>query len=127
MNKSLECQHCGAPLNVKGAQARTVECAYCGTTAVLEPELHKVIARNTRAFAVKLYRALSTSFTGEELQDLIVRLNEVLPPPYALDVDNLAGNNNVAKARELVTWCQRRGVLQQLVETALVIRPSLDI
>ena len=127
MSISLKCQHCGAPFAAQGLQSRAVECAYCGVTTVLEPEARAIVVEDTRAFASKLYKAISANFDVEELQDLVVRLGEVLPVPYTLDYGNLGGNNKLSKARELVLWCRRRDLLQTLVDVVLEMRPFLEL
>lgn len=127
MNTSLKCQHCGAPFDVKGLQARAVECTYCGVTTVLAPEVRSIIAEDSRTFVGKPHKAISANFDVEELRNLVVRLDEVLAPPYTLDYDNLGGNNNIGKSRELVLWCRRRGLLQTLVDVILEARPSLEL
>lgn len=127
MNTSLKCRHCGAPFDVKRLQSRTVKCAYCGVTTVLESEIRSIVAQDTRTFVGKLYKAISANFNIEELRNLVVRLDETLMPPYTLDFDNLGGNNNIGKSRELVLWCRRRKLLQTLVDVVLEVRPSLEL
>jgi DNA-directed RNA polymerase subunit RPC12/RpoP len=127
MRTSFKCQHCGAPFDATDLQSRAVECAYCGVTTVLEPEARAIVVEDTRAFASKLYKAIGANFDVEELQNLVVRLGEVLPAPYTLDYGNLGGDNKLSKSRELVLWCRRRGLLQTLVDGVLEVRPSLEL
>jgi hypothetical protein len=61
------------------------------------------------------------------MQDLVVQLNAELPAPYRLQYDDVPGNSQKSKARELVLWCQRRKVLQELVDVVLSVRPSAEL
>ena len=123
----VKCSNCGAPLNVKGHESNVVRCDYCGTDTVLEREARTVVAENSRQFTVKLMRALVDNFDLDEIRDLVVRLNAVLPEPYSLEYENVSGSSDIAKSRELVLWCSRRNLLQLLVDTVLSMRPSIDL
>jgi hypothetical protein len=123
----VKCSNCGAPLNVKGHESNVVRCDYCGTDTVLEREARAVVAENSRQFTVKLMRALVDNFDLDEIRDLVVRLNAVLPEPYSLEYENMSGSSDIAKSRELVLWCSRRNLLQLLVDTVLSMRPSIDL
>ena len=123
----VKCSNCGAPLNVKGHESNVVRCDYCGTDTMLEGRSRTVVAEDSRQFTLKLMRAIVDNLNLDEIRDLVVRLNAALPKPYSLEYENLSGNSDIAKARELVLWCQRRRLLQLLVDTLLSVRPSLDL
>jgi len=123
----VKCGNCGAPLDVKGCKSDVVRCDYCGTDTMLETKTRTVVAEDSRQFAVKLMKAIVDNFDLDEIRDLVVRFNSALPEPYSLEYENLSGSSDIAKARELVLWCQRRRLLQLLVDTLLFIRPSLGL
>ena len=123
----VKCSNCGAPLNVKGHEANVVRCDYCGTDTMLEGRSRTVVAEDSRQFAGKLMRAIVDNLNLDEIQDLVIRLDGALPEPYRLEYENLSGSSDIAKARELVLWCQRRRLLQLLVDTVLSVRPSIDL
>jgi DNA-directed RNA polymerase subunit RPC12/RpoP len=123
----VKCSNCGAPLDVKGRESDIVRCDYCGTDTMLETKARTVVAEDSRQFAVKLMKAIVDNLDLDEIRDLVVRLNAALPEPYSLEYENLSGSSDIAKARELVLWCQRRRLLQLLVDTLLSVRPSLDL
>lgn len=56
-------------------------------------------------------------FNAEELADLCFRLG--------VQVENLAGTTNAAKARELTDYCRRHGRLEQLVAKCRELRPHV--
>jgi hypothetical protein len=70
---------------------------------------------------------MADGFTLAELQDLVVDLNGRLPAGYSLNYDDIGGETVRGKTRELVLWCQRRNVLQTLVEAVQAVRPTIDV
>jgi transcription elongation factor Elf1 len=127
MSKELRCQSCGASLNVKEQRSNIIQCDYCGTECVVEIRGSFGKVDYGRQFVSKLYRAIDSHFTENEMRDLVVELNGKLMAPYFVDYDDLAGGGQRAKARELVQWCQRRKLLQELVDAVHSIRPSIKI
>jgi len=123
----VKCSNCGAPLDVKGRESDVVRCDYCGTDTMLETKARTVVAEDSRQFTLKLMRAIVDNFDLDEIRDLVVRLNAVLPEPYSLEYENMSGSSDIAKSRELVLWCSRRNLLQLLVDTVLSMRPSIDL
>ncbi len=67
----------------------------------------------------KLRRVLAARFGEEDLRDLCFSLG--------IDYDDLGGDGAKSKARELVTYCDRRKCIQKLVETALKLRPDVEL
>ena len=61
--------------------------------------------------------ALDSGYSDSELRDLCLELN--------LDYEDLPGEGQAAKARELVLFCKRRGLLAALVERVMRDRPHL--
>lgn len=61
--------------------------------------------------------ALDNGYSDGELRDLCLELN--------LDYEDLPGDGQAAKARELVLYCKRRGLLAALVERVMRDRPHL--
>ena len=61
--------------------------------------------------------ALDNGYSDGELRDLCLELN--------LDYEDLPGDGQAAKARELVLFCKRRGLLAALVERVMRDRPHL--
>ena len=127
MVTELGCQNCGATLDVKGQRSGVIRCSYCGSDNVLDPEVRSVIAEDSFKFASRVARAMDDSFSLDELKDLVVRLNEALPAGYTLDYEDIPGPTQKNKVRELVQWCRRRKVLQPLVDTILLMRPTMDL
>jgi len=123
----VKCSNCGAPLDVRGCESDVVRCDYCGTDTMLETKARTVMAEDSRQFTMKLMRAIVDNFDLDEIRDLVIRFDVALPEPYRLEYENLSGDNDIAKARELVLWCQRRRLLQLLVDTVLSIRPSIEL
>ncbi len=64
-----------------------------------------------------LWQALDKGYSLAELQDLCFELE--------IDYEDLPGEGQSAKARELVTYCKRRGLLAALVERVIRDRPHL--
>ena len=127
MSEPLKCKGCGAPLVVKGQHLNIVRCDYCGTDNVLTGEARTVVADDSLQFAVKLYKAIANNFDLDGIRDLVESLKDKLSAPHRLDYENLPGSRNLDKARELVQWCQRRRLLQPLVDTVLSVQPSIDL
>lgn len=63
---------------------------------------------------VQLSDQISEYFNAEELADLCFRLD--------IRYDNLAGNTNAARARELTDYCRRHGRLDELVAMCRQLR-----
>lgn len=68
---------------------------------------------------VTLRRALDDGYNDSELRDLCFELG--------IDYDDLSGDNQSAKARELVSYAMRRNLLARLVEHVMRDRPHLLI
>jgi len=64
----------------------------------------------------QLWRAICQAFDDEELKTLCFDLG--------LDYDALRGDGKDARARELVTWHERRGALMALVRAVQKQRPN---
>lgn len=64
-----------------------------------------------------LWQALDKGYSLAELQDLCFELD--------IDYEDLPGEGQSAKARELVSYCKRRGLLAALVERVIRDRPHL--
>lgn len=67
--------------------------------------------------AMTLYKALDVGYSDSELRDLCLELE--------VDYDDLPGQGQAAKARDLVLHCQRRGLLATLVACVMRDRPLL--
>ena len=65
-----------------------------------------------------LQRNLEASFNLDELRGLCFEL--------AINFENLGGDTLRIKTIELVSYCQRRRLLSQLVEVCLKLRPEID-
>jgi tetratricopeptide (TPR) repeat protein len=77
------------------------------------------ITNVTRQFDVmSLHRGLIEYFNEEELRDLCFRLD--------VDYDDLPGVGKAGKARELVTYHERRGILPKLAAMCRQLRPNVD-
>lgn len=128
MSREFRCQSCGASLNVReqGAEG-IVRCDYCGTDCVVEVRGGSRKAEYNREFVSRLHRAIDNHFTEEETRDLVFELSGALPAASRIEYDDLAGRGQGAKARELVLWCQRRSLLQELVDVVYSVRPSIEM
>jgi hypothetical protein len=127
MTEELRCQSCGAWLEVAKDGAEIVQCAYCGGTVRIKASAQAVQAEYSRQFTSRLYRAIDESFNTEEMKELVVLLNGKLSGPYRLDYDDIPGNNQRSKALALVQWCERRMILQDLVDVLVSFRPTISL
>ena len=127
MTDPLTCQNCGAPLSVVDQGSAVVRCTYCGTDHAVAIPSSVPKADYSRQFTASLFRAISRRFTEAELKDLVLQLNAVLSEPYHLTYDDLTGEEKRSKARELVMWCERRRLLQELLDLIYAVRPSFQI
>jgi uncharacterized Zn finger protein (UPF0148 family) len=127
MTEELRCQSCGAWLEVGKKGTEIVQCAYCGGTVKIKASEQAVQAEYSRQFTTRLYRAIDESFTTEEMKELVVLLNGKLSGPYRLDYDDIPGNNQRSKALALVQWCERRMILQDLVDVVVSFRPTISL
>ncbi|HRN69038.1 MAG TPA: hypothetical protein PLD89_13010 [Promineifilum sp.] len=66
---------------------------------------------------VQLRQALDDGYNDSEMRDLCFELN--------IDYEDLPGDGQSAKARELVLYARRHGLLAQLVEKVMQDRPQL--
>jgi len=66
---------------------------------------------------VQLRQALDDGYNDSELRDLCFELG--------IDYEDLPGDGQSAKARELVLYARRHGLLAQLVEKVMRERPQL--
>jgi DNA-directed RNA polymerase subunit RPC12/RpoP len=122
-----KCTGCGAALELGVRRAAIVRCPYCGTNHVLPQPTRQSVVKHTHQVTVQLVRAIAEDFTLAELRDLIVDLNGRLPAPYQVSYDDIGGTTISGKARELVLWCQRRNVLDALIEAVRTVRPTIDL
>lgn len=67
---------------------------------------------------IALLKILRDIFNVSELQDLCLELG--------VDYDNLAGSSKADKARELLLYCERRGLSDQLVHISYQQRPNIN-
>jgi hypothetical protein len=123
----LQCKSCFAPLNTKKQHSNIITCEYCQTENVLSQEVRQVRAEYSHRFRVRLYEAISFSFgTMDDLRDLIIRLDGQIEH-HRVDFESLSGSNTKMKSLELVGWCYRRTLLQELIDVALSLRPGMDL
>lgn len=122
----LKCKGCGAALEPGVSRTAIIRCPYCGTSNVLPSSVRQSVVKLTHQVAVQLARDMADNFTLTELQDLIVDLNGRLPAHYRVNYDDIGGETIRGKTRELVLWCQRRNMLQALIEAIQAARPTID-
>jgi hypothetical protein len=75
-------------------------------------------ARDDPEYRTKLRELLTNHFDDEELRTLCFDLG--------IDYDDLRGEGKASKARELVTYLERRGRIDDLVEIGKRVRPRLE-
>lgn len=122
----LQCKACYAPLEAKKQHSNIVKCEFCGTENVLSREIRTVVVEHSQKFMVRLYGAIYHDFGSmDEMRHLITLLNGEIEP--YLNFENIAGDTAQRKALELVQWCYRRYLLQDLVNVCLSLRPNMDI
>ena len=80
-------------------------------------ETHYKSSKSTFYSNSVLYSVLTERFDLEEFKTLCFHLN--------INFDNLNGNNLSAKSRELISYCRRRKILKNLVESMVNLRPDL--
>lgn len=66
----------------------------------------------------KLYKILTDRFNDDELRTLCFALG--------IDYDNLRGDGKSGKARELITYLERRNEIPQLIEIGKQLRPDIS-
>jgi len=66
----------------------------------------------------ELYQLLCNHFDENELRDLCFRLD--------VDYESLQGTGKGNKARDLITYLERRSLIPQLIQVGNVIRPDID-
>jgi len=69
-------------------------------------------------FRADLRRKVATYFNDDEIKSLCFDLG--------IEYENLAGETREAKARELVTYCERTSQVSQLANRCRELRPSVD-
>ena len=126
MNKSLRCQNCGAALHVSQQQSGLIRCDYCGTDTGVEVTANPAQVGYSRQFISRLRKLIDEHFTEEEMRELVARLDAALTAPYRIQYDDLPGRSQSSKALELVKWCERRQLLQTLVDVVHAMRPSIE-
>ena len=72
---------------------------------------------NGEANQLTLRRALDDGYNGDELRDLCFELG--------IDYEDLPGETQSAKARELVLYAKRHNLVAQLVAMVIAARPHL--
>jgi uncharacterized Zn finger protein (UPF0148 family) len=127
MNRSLRCQNCGAALHVSQQKSGLIRCDYCETDTVVEVRANPVQAEYSRQFTSRLRKLIDEYFTEDEMRDLVAQLDAVLTAPYRIQYDDLPGRSQSSKALELVKWCERRQLLQALVDVVHAMRPSIEL
>ena len=80
---------------------------------MVSPEL----ADNSLTITHQLNDVLLQYFSLGELTDLAWDLN--------IDIDDIQGKTKSSKARELISYCQRRGILEELMRAVQVRRPFI--
>jgi formylglycine-generating enzyme required for sulfatase activity len=75
------------------------------------------MTQGNRAFKIRLHRILDGRFDDEELKTLCMFLD--------VEYDDLRGEGQEAKARELIKYLERRGQLSRLVEVGQELRPEI--
>ena len=123
----LQCVSCYAPLDATNQHKSLIVCGYCGTENALGDDLRSIRAEYSHRFRVRLINAIEFSFGSlDEIKYLIIQLDGYLEG-YRVDYDNLSGSTIRMKSMELVQWCYRRGLLQELVDVCLQLRPRMEI
>ena len=69
-------------------------------------------------FRTDLRNKITASFNDDEIRSLCFDLG--------IEYENLVGETREAKARELVTYCERTGQVSQLANRCRELRPSVD-
>jgi hypothetical protein len=90
-------------------------------------ELQAVKRGHTPLNPVNLIQILDTRFDTEEVRSLCFELHTRHPDRMthpSLDYDSLSGQGKAAKVRELVLYCQRRGMLVELYTIICEQRPD---
>lgn len=128
-SEAMLCASCFAPLSVKDQHSNIIRCEYCGAEHVLDRNVRVVMAEDSHAFAVRLAYAISDSFSSwNDMQELISLYSAEPGVVYhRLSFDNISGNTVRNKALELAMWAKRRGLLQELVDVAISLRPYIDL
>jgi len=67
----------------------------------------------------KLRKAITDHFTIDELKTLCFDLH--------IEYENLDGETRQAKVRELVSYCERTGLMASLLDAVQAMRPNLDL
>lgn len=74
-----------------------------------------------------LLQILDKYYNDEELKDLCFRLADEYQAAADLQYDNLGGEGKADKARELIRYMERRGLLRELALTIQVERPDVAV
>ena len=67
---------------------------------------------------VRLRNGITRHFSDNELQSLCFDLG--------IEYDNLPGDDRESKVRELIGYCERRGMLSKLIETCYQLRSNVE-
>lgn len=123
----LQCRSCYAPLEATKQHSKIVVCRFCGTENVLSDDIRRVVADDSHRFRVELTKAIQFHFGSlDELRQLTYTLDGELDG-HRLEYDNIRGSTVSIKSIELVEWCFRRRLLQELVDVCLELRPRMEI
>lgn len=121
----LQCQNCFAPLNVKGATSGIIVCDFCGTQNAMPSEVRRIQADDSHGFVVALLRAMQGQVSLSDVQLICPIISGRVR--FTVDFENLGGSGANDKKRELILLCQRRGILQELVDALLEVNPRFEV
>lgn len=123
--QELRCQNCFAPLDVSGSNRGIVRCDFCGTDNAMPSDVRRVQAEDSHVFVAALIRAITDQASMSDINTFCVSLSG--RARMRIDFDDLAGDGKPSKARELVLWCRRRGLLQELFDAILDVNPRFEL
>ena len=123
--QELRCQNCFAALDVSGSSRGIIRCGYCGTDNAMPSDVRKVQAEDSQVFVMALLEAIKNQSSLSDINSVCVTLSG--RARLRIDYDDLPGSGKPDKARELVLYCRRRGLLQELVDAILDVNPRFEI
>ena len=130
--EQLLCPNCTGAFDLQNDLIKGfLRCSYCLTTVeysndeVLYRKLSNWLEYREHQFVVALIDFIYLSTNKEELIYLIDKLNADKDFGHILRYDNLGSSTHQGKCRDMVTYCQRRGALENLFGALLVFRPKV--